>query len=173
MAQIEFETILTLEVFPDKVNQLLDSPEGPVGRAIKFVAEVVLNAAKPRIGDRYSGQHPGPRIRDTGRVEPIGGASYAVVFDHPIAFLHHQGAPAHGMPPKTSGRSRYYRAGPGVVTSSGDTVFGPTSGPIAHPGSPGNPFIRDAAEAVGLRPSGQLRRGQRPADLFRLPKTIS
>lgn len=153
----------TIEIFPAKVDQITNTPDSPVGRAVKHVAEVLFTAARPRIGDQYSGHH-GVRLKDTGQVINTGGSSYMVKFTKPLpsgqdlAILHHQGAPSHSMPAK-SGKSRYYRAGPGVVTSQGDKVFGPTAGPIAHTGSPGNPYLLDAADQIGLRRSGALLRG--------------
>lgn len=157
---------VSVEIFPKRIEQLTDSHNGPVGRMVEHAAQVVLVGARARVGDRYSGQHPGPRIKDTGKVVPIGGAAFAVVFDHPIAFLHHEGKRSGYQIPK-SGTSYILSNKFDPSRSQGGRFR--ARGPVIWQGSTsGNPFIRDAAAAVGLRASGSLLRGNRPTSLFRL-----
>lgn len=101
MSDIQFHVTASVEIFPDVIDRLLDSPDGPVGILVKGAADEVLKFAKLNIGDTFGGHHPGPRLADTGRVEPLGGAAYAVVFSktlpsgHDLAVLHHEGASPH------------------------------------------------------------------------------
>lgn len=157
---------VSVELLPDRIEQLTNTPNGPVGQAVEHAAQVVLVGARARVGDRYSGQHPGPHIKDTGKVVPIGGASFAVVFEHPVAFLHHEGKQSGYQIPK-SGRS-YILSNKFDSSRSQGGKFR-ARGPVIWRGSTsGNPFIRDSAEAAGLRMSGSLLRGNRPTRLFRL-----
>lgn len=159
----------TIEILPDKISAITDTPTGPVGLHTQHVASVILGAAIQRVGDTYSGHHPGrgQRIKDSGYVVNIGGSSWAVEFIHPIAFLHHEGGSGnYEMPAKDEG-SFYFRNGPGIVTSWGDTRFR-HRGPINHPPPRANPFLTDSADSLGLRRSGALQRGTRPTKLFRL-----
>jgi hypothetical protein len=173
MADIEVNLKTSIEIFPDRVNALIDTPDGPVGVVVRQAAEAVLQAAIPKIGTRYSGttgkvtDGRSGRLRDTGRVESIGGSAYAVVFDHPIAFLHHEGKSSGYTIPITG--NRYSLTNPHGGTRSNGEQFS-AIGPVIWTGNTsGNPYLRDAADEVGLRSSGQLLRGRRPASLFRLP----
>lgn len=171
MADIQFDVKVSVEIFPDVVDRLLDSPDGPVGLLVKGAAAEVLKFAKLNIGDTFGGHHPGPRLAETGRVDPIGGSAYAVTFDKPLpsgqnlATLHHEGAGGHsiGAPGKILVRKAPLPTGHG---SNANGFF--RRGVVQHPGHGRNPYLRDAAETVGLRPSGTLLRGTRPASIFRL-----
>lgn len=164
----------TLEIYPQKVQQLVDSAEGPVGRYNKILAEAVLREAIPRIGTRYAGHHSGTRLRETGRVENIGGAAYMVRFNHPIAYLHHVGAQPHTISPsRATGMGRKgplpVTSGPPVATKRRGAHFEGfwSKTTVNHPGSPANPYLTDAAAQIGLKPSGALLRGTRLTPLFR------
>lgn len=164
MADIEIQTTLNVEIFPERVDALVDSPTGPVGQAVERVAQRLLIGSRNRIGSRYSGHHPGPRIKDTGRVAPVGGAAFAVVFDHPKAFLHHEGKRS-GYSIGKQGQRLSNRNDP--ARSQGGPFF--AIGPVTWRGdTDGNPFIVDEAKAMGLRLSGSLLRGNRPTKLFRI-----
>lgn len=158
---------ITIEIFPQRLNE----PGGAVNEAVKAAADDLLEAAIENIGDEYGGHHP-QSIASSGRVEPTGSGAYEIIFDlerdgYPIAVIHHDGADPHDMPARGNNKNPYYRNGPGKVTSRGDTVF-KSLGPIEHPGSDGNPFLTNAANESGLRPSGGLKRGERLARIFRV-----
>lgn len=164
MADFEIQTTINVEVFPDVVDRVIDSPNGPVGQVVERVAQRLLIGARNRIGSRYSGHHPGPLMKDTGKVVPVGGAAYAVVFDHPKAFLHHEGKRS-GYPIGDQGQRLSNRNDPS--RSQGGPFF--AIGPVTWKGETGgNPFLLDEAKAMGLRQSGSLLRGNRPTKLFRL-----
>lgn len=175
MGDIEFNVKTSIEIFPNRVNALIDTPEGPVGQLVKTAADAILQAAAPKVGTRYSGttgkvtDGRSGHIRDSGSVVSIGGAAYSVVFDHPIAFLHHEGKSTGYTIPQSGGRYRLTNPYPGTRSNGGQFK---TTGPVVWRGdTSGNPFLADAADEVGLRSSGQLLRGRRPASLFRLPSS--
>lgn len=176
---IVFRTEVTVELFPRAIDRLLDSPGGPTGQFVKRQAENVLRAAIPKIGSEYSsttGKLVGDTasrkgaMKTTGKVVPAGdnSASWSVVFDHPVAFMHHEGTKQHdiGSPGKKLGNKNYpnTRAGHPIYKNR---LFG-ARGVVTHPGTAGNPFLTNAATEVGLRPSGALRRGPtRQVPIFR------
>lgn len=173
MINIQVNAFIT--IVPERIQDIIDNPSGPVGQKAQRYAEQALDIAKNNIGTRYSGHHrEGAQARDrllkeSGRVIPGRqgrGASRVLIFEHPIAFLHHEGAQPHGMPQKFLDDipSVYIRRGPGGYR------FGPTRGPINHPGTDSNPYIRNAAIQLGLKPSGALKRGQRIGPVFRVPQ---
>lgn len=173
MAEISFNVKVSIEVFPEQIDRLLDSPDGPVGILVKGAADEVLKFARLNIGDTFGGHHPGPRLADTGKVVPIGGAAFSVVFDKPtadgkynVALLHHEGTVGHPISAK-SRKKPLFRASPTPTSNIYPDPFGPALN-VKHPGHGGNPYLRDAADQVGLRPSGTLLRGRRPAAIFRL-----
>lgn len=174
MADPLFSFKFSVEIFPDKVNQLLNSPNGPVGLLVQDVAEDVLQRAKQNIGERrFSGHHPGPSLADAGQVEQTGGAARIVTFSKrdntgrwDVALLHHEGTTSHpiGAPGKFLIRNEPLPAGNQPWNVNG--FFARQE--VTHPGTEGNPYLTDAADAAGLRRSGTLLRGQRPAQVFRL-----
>lgn len=172
MAGVSIQVKTSIEIFPERINRLLDSPHGPVGRAAKATAEVVLEKAKPLIGTRYSGttgkvtDNRTGRIKDSGSVVSIGGASWSVVFNHPIAFMHHEGKRTDYPIPKSG--DTYLLKNPNDPSRTEGGTFR-AIGPVTWKGkTSGNPFLTKAAIAAGLRPSGTLLRGARPAPIFRL-----
>lgn len=175
MAFVEMDIKMTsLEIFPQRINALLDSPTGPVGVAIQQQAEALLEAAKPLIGTTYSGHHPeNPPMSSTGSVVSIGGSAWAVVFNHPAAFVHHEGTAGHPIKATkviTDKKNRtrilpMFRDSPTPTGTRGEP-FGPAFN-VQHPGTTGNPFLTNAAIQIGLRPSGGLKRGKRLAPIFR------
>lgn len=158
----------SIEIFPDRINRLVDSPGGPVGRHVNSAAQKLLGVARDLVGKRYSGTtgkvtdgRPG-HLKDAGRVVPTGGASHAVVFDHPIAYLHHEGASSH-----VYSKNQWYINQ--HISTRHDTPFRRHGYiPFSHPGTDGNPYLTNAALKVGLKPSGSLLRGARPTSIFRL-----
>lgn len=175
MASIQVTT--TIEIFPDKVAAFANDPSGPGSLAINAKAQEVLARAKENIGTRYSGHHPFPHLRDSGRVvkSSTGGPDWKVVFQSPgangqLAVLHHNGAGAHTIP--LGAKGTLYRNGPDVVDRQGRTVFGRLMRPphgVSHPGSKPNPYLTDAAAQVGLRRSGALLRGSTLTPIVRTP----
>lgn len=155
-------------LFPERIAQIVNNPSGGASRLVERTCRSIVEKAKPLIGTRYSGHHAGRgrQLSNSGKVQHNRGASWSAVFEHPIAVIHHEGASPHTMPKKIGGF--YYRNGPGVVTSKGDTVFGPRRGPISHPGHKGNPYLTTAAKEVA-RAAGALRRGTAgPFPVFRV-----
>lgn len=173
MADIQFRTDVRVEIFPDVVNRLVDSPGGPVGRLIQHTCEVLLQSARTRVGDQYSGTTGRPtevrpgRLKDSGEVRSIGGANHSVVFNHPIAFMHHEGSQPHpiGGEKQKLGNKNYPNTRAGHPKYPNRLFF--AYGPVDHPGHAGNPFLTDAAAELGLRASGELRRGTEQVPLFR------
>lgn len=170
MALVDVHAKVSVELFPDRIDQLTNTPTGPVGTLINQTADALLAAAIPKIGTRYSdttgkaepGRSSG-RIRDSGSVVSIGGSSYAVVFTHSVAFLHHEGSRSH-----IYSKDQWY-INKNVPSTRHNTAFRRHGFvPFSHPGTTGNPYLTDAATDLGLRPSGALLRGKRPTRLFRL-----
>lgn len=124
---------------------------------VASAARKVLDAAKPLIGTRFSGHHPGKRLRDSGAVVKQGAGSYAVVFTHRIAMLHHEGSRSHSITAR-SARIPMFRASPSPTSNRYADPFGPAF-KVNHPGTGGNPYLTKAARKVGLRLSGSLKRG--------------
>lgn len=156
---------MSIEIFPARVDEIFNSSTGPIGSATKDRADEVLEKAKPKIGTRYSGHHDGPAMASTGSVVPLGGTAFAVVFSHPAAYVHHEGASAHpiGEPGKRlSNPNIPARTGGGPFYANGEVMWTPTA-------SNANPFlVNAAAEVDGLRAAGGLRRGpERIAPIFR------
>jgi hypothetical protein len=156
---IKFTAKVRLEFFPEKVNQILNDPSGPVSQAIKGTAEAVLDAAIPLIGTKYSGHHfeRGPLLSQSGSVQKVGiGSGWSVVFGHEAAFIHHNGAKPHTI--GEEGKI-LFRNGPGIVTSSGAKKFYAKRA-VNHPGSAANPFLIDAARSLGLTTTSDTRFGR-------------
>lgn len=154
-----------VEIFPDRVDKLLNTPNGPVGQMVKSAAERVLQAAPQFIGTEYSGTTGKPKeprsshLKDAGSVQPSQGSSWSVVFDHPAARVHHQGAAEHpiGSNEKVLGNSLYPNTRDGHPRYPNRLFY--AVGEVTHPGHDPNPYLIKAAEQVGLRASGALRRG--------------
>lgn len=165
---IEFR--LQTEIFPQRVQQMIDDPNGPVSLRVKAAAEAVHDQASRNVGSTYPGHHARRRLKDSGEVaKGAQGNSWIVAFKHPIALLHHEGSAAHsiGAPGKI-----LYRKGPGRVTSWGATIFFRKQA-VNHPGTTGNPFLTNAVEQVGLQRSGALKRGkQGPFPIARIRRSI-
>lgn len=126
---------------------------------VASAAKKVLDVARPLIGSRFSGHHPerGRRLRDSGAVVRQGPGSYAVVFTHEIAMLHHEGSRSHSITARDS-RIPMFRASPTPTSNKYSDPFGPALR-VRHPGTDGNPYLTNAARKVGLRLSGSLKRG--------------
>lgn len=172
MTSIDFKVAMTFEIFPDKVDRLMNAPDGPIGQATKAAAEEVLKYAKLNIGSTFGGHHPGPRLADTGKVIPTGSSAWVVSFSKPtadgkynVAVLHHEGTAGHsiGEPGKVLVRKSPLPAGHG---KNANGFF--RRGVVQHTGTLGSPYLTDAVSTVGLRPSGTLLRGSRPVQIFRL-----
>lgn len=163
----------SVEIFPDVVNRLLDSEDGPVGVAVRKVADRVLVLAQANIGDRYSGHH-GPTLASTGKVVPLGGASFAISFNKPtsdgkhnVAVLHHEGKQTGSYPIRPHNQKNILANRNVPARSGGGPFF--AIGEVTWTGkTEGNPYMKDAADSLGLRPSGTLLRGRRPSRIFRL-----
>lgn len=160
----------SIEFFPDRVQRLLDSPDGPVGAHVQRAAKKVHEVSQGLIGPRgYSGTTGRPKearsgpLRSSGSVVNIGGAAWSVVYNHPIAFIHHNGATAHSY-----SAGLFYNRNPGTWRNSpfNDGHFA-LKGPFQHPGSKANPYLTKAAAQVGLRSSGSLMRGRTLTPIFR------
>jgi hypothetical protein len=172
-----FQLKFSVEIFPQVVDHLLDSPDGPVGQHVRAAAEDVERAAALRVGTEYSGttgkytEARSGRIRDSGKVEPAGDGSavYIVSFEHPIATMHHEGTVPHTI---GADGKRLYNPNDPVRSQAPRSPFRARR-QVTHPGTTGNPFLTDAARDVGLRSSGQLRRGStRQVSIFRSVDTI-
>lgn len=125
--------------------------------ATQLLAQRILERAIQNVGTKYSGHHPedGRLLKDAGSITPFG-TGHAVVFTHPVAKLHHDGARAHKIPfadGKTSGgKPAFFRSQP--------QRFGPVRRTINHPGARPNPYLRNAVTQVGgTIASGSLMRG--------------
>lgn len=167
---LDIQVHFTLEILPNRVKDMMDTPGGPVGRYVESVADILVGAAAARVGDRYSGHHPGPSLKDSGRVEPAGGSGFNVIFDHPVAFLHHEGKSS-GYPITPHNSKGILANQNNPARSGGGTFF--AKGAVTWTGqTQGNPFLLDAAEELGLRASGALLRGSRLTPLFRTRKIV-
>lgn len=126
---------------------------------IASAAKKVLDAARPLIGSRFSGHHAsrGRRLRDSGAVVRQSTGSYAVVFTHDIALLHHNGSRSHTITARDP-RKPMFRASPTPTSNKYSDPFGPAL-KVNHPGTNANPYLTNAAKKVGLRLSGSLKRG--------------
>lgn len=159
-----------IEVFPDRLVSAVNSPSGAINGAVISAASALLTAARPLIGQRFIGQHPGKQLRESGRIERISDTSpaYQVIFTHPAAIIHHQGSKPHDI-----GRAgqRLFRNGPGTVGRGGQTKFS-AKGPVHHPGHAANPYLIRAAQSIGLRQSGALLRGSQLTPIVRTPKGL-
>jgi hypothetical protein len=94
----------------------------------------------------------------------IGGASWSVQFNHPKAKLHHDGTQAKNYPIGAPGKRLSNPRDP--ARTRGGPFF--ARGEVIHPGTNANPFLDEAADALGLRRSGALLRGNRLTNIFRL-----
>lgn len=161
---IDIGVKVSVEFFPQKINEIFNTSTGPIGTALNVKANLMLVKAAGRIGTRYSGHH-GKRLAESGRVVSLGGAAWAVEFVHPAAKIHHDGTTAKNYTIGEPGK-RLFNPNDPARSGGGIFVF---RGEVTHPGSDGNPYLVDGAEDVGFRKSGSLRRGTRLTPLFRLP----
>lgn len=152
----------TFTLFTERIDRFLRGPGGEVDRLTQQAAGLVYLQAKQEIGPKgYSGDHGGRILANSGSVvrgERRG--DWKVRFRHRAAEVHYTGAPRHKMPRKT-GRTAYNRYSP--------RSFGPTQGPINHPGHTGNPYIAKAARKLGLTiPS--VQKGGLSGNVIRVPR---
>lgn len=170
---IDLNVEASITIFP-AFFEGMEAPGGKVSNMVEALAHRLHQAARDQIGDRrYSGHHPerGRRLMDAGRVVHAQGPDWSVVFSLPadgvdIAYIHHEGARSHYMPAKTNeDHPRVY-----VRTSPSGDEFGPTRGPIDHPGAGANRYLVNAARQIGLTvvSPAQLRRS--PTISVRAPR---
>ncbi len=70
-------TDVRVEIFPERLNAVVNDPNGSVSTSVAFIANALLRAAQPLIGQRFLGHHPGPRLRPRRRHRAyIGQVSY-------------------------------------------------------------------------------------------------
>lgn len=160
-------SFVSIEFFPNRIRSIISDPDEMVSTRIHEVAVVVHRKSQTLIGSRYTGHHGGELLKNSGGVVKVGtGSDWGVRYDHPAAKLHHDGAKPHGISPV---RAKYmYRSGPGVVTSSGSSTFGPRVDTVSHPGTKPNPYLANAARQVGLKSSMGSVAGQQEFLLSRL-----
>lgn len=115
---------------------------GPVDHVLRDQAELVLNLSNREIGTKYSGQHKGKQLKNSGSVVRNQGGGWRIQYTHPAAAVHYTGAKAHHI--GIQGQI-LYRAG-----GLGDYSFGPVQGPVRHPGHKGNPYIVKGARQAGF-----------------------
>lgn len=139
-----------VRIDPRKLAALINSPEGPAIRRTLIVADMLISAAKPRIGyNEAKGPGLGARggavhLRDTlvkRLVRDGRGISVWVGSSHPIARIHHEGTRPHEIVPKNGRFLVFYWPKVGRV------VF---LRRVQHPGTRPNPFLVDAARGLGL-----------------------
>lgn len=150
---------MKLTVNPGVLNSMFNDKNGFVGSIVQLNANAVLAQARANVtGRRYSGHHPGLRLADSGRIQPTredpSGPSWSVVFEHPIAVVHHQGSVGHSI--GSPGRRLTN------LNIDARSAGGPfhAIGPVFHKGANANPYLINAAKTVGLRLGGALRQGQ-------------
>lgn len=143
MAAVNFTFHGSITVFPDRLRRIKTG-------APRRAADAILPTAAKRIGTRYSGQGQyGTRLASAGKVvvglEPTGAEIAKVVFAHPLARLHHDGARPHliGAP----GKILYNPLIPS--TSRGTSFFARRA--VRHPGTKPNRYLTDAARDLGLK----------------------
>lgn len=157
---------VSIEFFPNRIRSITQDPDEMVSSRCREVAVAVHARSRTLIGTTYPNHHSGPSLKNSGKVVKSGGGpAWGVRYDHRIAQIHHQGARAHPIIPVRAGA--LYRSGPGVVTSGGSTVFGPSIG-VHHPGTKANPYLTKAAAQLGLRSAQGSVAGQQEALLTRL-----
>lgn len=148
-------TFVEIVLFPRPIRHMTEERGGLVDGACYSAAVAVRDKGSTLVGDRYTGHHGSQHLKDAGSVVPNGkdidGPSWSVQFVHPAAKIHHQGARRHHIP-NIPGGGFLYRDGPGVVTSTGDSTFGPRPKlfGVEHPGTTGNPYLVNAARSHGL-----------------------
>lgn len=159
---IDIRTEVTITLFPQVLDNLLFNPSGPVSTRTKAVAERVLAAAIPRVGMKYSGTTGRPRearpsrLKDSGKVVHQQDSDWSVVFEHPIAFLHHEGTAGH-----TYNSGFFYNPNADTWTNSPfDDGHFALKGPFSHPGTKPNRFLTDAARSIGLTVRSPSARGR-------------
>lgn len=157
---VDFEFKFQIDIHPERLQQVVDAPNGKVSQAIRQTSERLMTTAASRIGKKYSGtnnNHDGRngRIAQSGKLVQGSGSDWRVIFDHPAAAAHHNGASDHEYGP-----GFHINKHPNTWTNSPyrDNHFA-LKGPFSHPGNAANPFLLDAARQLGLRSSGALKRG--------------
>lgn len=153
-------SFVSIEFFPNRIQNLTEDPSSVVSTRVAQVAEVVHQESRRLIGTRYSGHHPNKPLKDSGGVVKIGtNEAWGVRYDHPAALMHHQGTPSHVIAPRRYGVM--VRLGPAPVDKHGSDEFGPVDHPVIHPGTSPNRYLVDAARRVGVSSAGGSVAGQK------------
>lgn len=124
-----------LVLYRDKLDTLLNSPSGDVGRYLRRKGLQILAFAKARVGTRTytlrSSLHM-RHLRDTrGQYVKIGSSV-------PYALLHHEGSRPHLITPKKpQGRLRFVSRGFVVYTHL-----------VRHPGTRPNRYLTDGLKLI-------------------------
>lgn len=164
-AGISLQTSFTFRLFPKPVEDMVNSPTGPISVRVKQAAEKLLEVANTKIGTRYSGHHSREKkLAESGMVLKAGaGPSWKVLWNHPIAKLHHDGSPPHsiGNPGQRLSNPR------SPARQQGGPFF--ARGPVGHPGTHPNHYAEDAAQEIGLTLSGSILQGTQLVPLGRVP----
>lgn len=137
----------TLSIDSRALQQVLNSPDGPVARHLMVVGDMVKDRARQRVGvsspaQRVTRAGGGQHLRDAivKRMVPApSGVEVRVVAELPHARYHHDGTEPHTITPVRAKALRF--------TVGGRVVFAVR---VQHPGTRANPFLTDAAADVGL-----------------------
>lgn len=129
----------TVRINPAGVRQLTTQRNGPVQLHMANIGRQIEGEARRRVGVKSGAlkRTIGSRLTPTAdgfRVEIFAGSP-----DVPYADFHHDGTKPHVILPK---RGRFL-----VFEKGGKTIF---ARKVNHPGTKPNPFLVEAARAVGL-----------------------
>lgn len=144
---------VTVVIDPQKLAELMRSPQGPVIRRLIEDGEVVKQGAQRRVGvyrppDSYAASHrtrkPGT-LRDSivKRVTSDGQGTYVEVGSaDPIALLHHEGTEPHEITPSRAPRLVFFWPKVGHVVSLMR---------VSHPGTRPNRYLTDSLQDLRRR----------------------
>jgi len=116
------------------VNELFNDRQGDIRQYMDRQAKQVVQLAKRKVGKKTRALE---RSIDYQMIPGTNGVSYEVTASNHIAFMHHEGTRPHIITPHTR-RAMRFRDGGRVVYAR----------IVAHPGTRGNPFLRDALREV-------------------------
>lgn len=152
---------VAIEFFPNRIDNLINTPDGPVGERTRAVAVAVVREAKKFITHNWPRDDYGKTaeesepLANTGRVRPQGGNAHAAEFTSPHALVHHQGRGA-----QTGNTEKGYYIYKG---QSGQLVHATKTGAVSP-----NPYLVKAARKLGIRSSQGSVAGQQEFLLSRL-----
>lgn len=123
-------------LFDGPLDNLLNSPNGPVGRALKRKGRYVLMAAKRQVGVRTGALRASIHMR---HLRDSRGQYVKIGSNLPYALAHHEGTRPHRITPDRAQALRFVQRGQIVFAHA-----------VNHPGTKANKYLTDNLHLILL-----------------------